>query len=152
MNINQKGFANIILIVLVVILSGAMGYLVFSQKSFAPTPTPSPTQNPTPSPTPLPTPIPSASKYPSWIKKLIAEVENYPTSDPRVSLTQYEYKNQTVYYLPVYQCCDFKSSLYNANGDFICSPDGGFTGEGDGKCSDFFTTRRNAKVIWKDSR
>jgi len=32
MNINQKGFANIVLIVLVVILAGAVGYFVFTKK------------------------------------------------------------------------------------------------------------------------
>lgn len=95
---------------------------------------------------------PPTSEYPVWIKKLIMEVESYPAQDPRVSLTQYEYKNQIVYYLPAYQCCDFFSSLYNESGDVICAPDGGFTGRGDGRCSDFFTIRQNGKVIWQDPR
>ncbi|MSR73369.1 hypothetical protein EXS61_02085 [Candidatus Parcubacteria bacterium] len=92
------------------------------------------------------------SEYPVWIKNIIAEVESYPAFDPRVSLTQYQYRNQIVYYLPVTRCCDFTSSLYNESGEFICAPDGGFTGGGDRKCSDFFTARQNAKVIWTDPR
>lgn len=94
----------------------------------------------------------TTSEYPAWIKNIIAEVESYPASNPRISLTQYQYRNQIVYYLPVTHCCDFTSSLYNESGEFICAPDGGFTGGGDGKCSDFFTARQNAKVIWTDTR
>jgi len=39
MNMNQKGFANIILIVLVVILAGAVGYFALVKKPVSPTPT-----------------------------------------------------------------------------------------------------------------
>ena len=59
MNMNQKGFANIILIVVIVILVGAVGYFAFVKKSepVAQQPTPSvTTQTPTsqqPSPTPV---------------------------------------------------------------------------------------------------
>lgn len=45
---NQKGFANIVLIVLVVILVGTVGYLAFNQKSSTSTPTPLPTPVPGP--------------------------------------------------------------------------------------------------------
>ena len=31
-------------------------------------------------------------------------------------------------------CCDIPNPLYDANGSYICSPDGGFTGTGDGSC------------------
>ncbi len=61
-HMNQKGFANILLIVLVVILAGTVGYLAFNQKSSTstsiPSPTPSPSPTTTPSPTPSPTPAP----------------------------------------------------------------------------------------------
>ncbi|TSC78333.1 MAG: hypothetical protein G01um101433_274 [Parcubacteria group bacterium Gr01-1014_33] len=156
-NLNQKGFINIALVILVVILAGAAGYLTLIKKSPQPTPipspmpTPSPLPTPTPNPTPAPTPIPTTSVYPSWIKKLITEEESDRVANPPASLTQFEYKNQTVYYLPS-RCCDIPSILYDENGNVICSPDGGFTGRGDGKCSDFFKTRQNGKVIWKDTR
>ena len=55
---NQKGFANIILVVVIIILVGAVGYFVFVKKSkpIAQQPTPTPTQTKTPvSPTPTPT-------------------------------------------------------------------------------------------------
>jgi len=39
---NQKGFANIVLVVLVIILAGVAGYFTFNQKSSSPVPTLSP--------------------------------------------------------------------------------------------------------------
>jgi len=57
MNMNQKGFANIALIVVIVILVGAVGYFAFVNKSEPITgqPTPTPTQtNTAVSPTPTP--------------------------------------------------------------------------------------------------
>ena len=55
---NQKGFANIILVIVILALLGAVGYFVFVKKSEPITqqPTPTPTQTKTPvSPTPAPT-------------------------------------------------------------------------------------------------
>jgi hypothetical protein len=55
---NQKGFANIILVVVIVVLVGVVGYFAFVKKSepVVQQPTPTPTQTKTPaSPTPTPT-------------------------------------------------------------------------------------------------
>jgi flagellar basal body-associated protein FliL len=56
MNINQKGFANIILVIVIVVLVGTIGYFAFVKKSEPvaqqPTPTPATTQTKTPAPTP----------------------------------------------------------------------------------------------------
>ena len=63
---NQKGFANIVLIGVIVVLVGVVGYLAFVKKSepiVQQQPTPTPTQTGTPAPTP--TPIPTASATPS---------------------------------------------------------------------------------------
>jgi hypothetical protein len=32
----------------------------------------------------------------------------------------------------------------------ICSPTGGITGKGDGKCEDFSTKAKHIKLIWKN--
>ncbi len=60
MNTNQKGFANIVLVVVIVILLGVVGYFAFVKKSGQvaqqPTPTPVVTQTKTPTPTPVSTP------------------------------------------------------------------------------------------------
>ena len=59
---NQKGFANIILVVVIVILVGAVGYFAFVKKSEPITQQPAPTST---SSTQTPTPTPSAAKsYP----------------------------------------------------------------------------------------
>lgn len=39
-----------------------------------------------------------------------------------------------VYYLALAPCCDRHDYLYNAQGEYICAPSGGFSGSGDGKC------------------
>jgi hypothetical protein len=97
---------------------------------------------------------PSSGRYCvelDWINKLIATFTSEPVGNPPQSIWQYEYKGQTVYYVPP-QCCDQFSTLYDAAGNVICAPDGGYTGHGDGQCTDFFTERKNEKLIWQDSR
>jgi hypothetical protein len=91
------------------------------------------------------------NENPQWVKNLIIEFQNEPVGNPPQSIWRYDYKDQTVYYVPP-QCCDQFSTLYDANGNGICAPDGGFTGHGDGHCPDFFQERKNEKLIWKDSR
>ena len=93
----------------------------------------------------------SPGEYPEWIISLVATFEKDPVGNPPQSIYQYLYNGEIVYYVPP-QCCDQFSTLYDANGKVICAPDGGFTGRGDGKCSDFFQERKNEKLIWKDSR
>lgn len=64
---NQKGFANIILVVVIVILVGAVGYFAFVKKSepIAQQPTPTPTQTTTSTKTSAPTPSPK-DETASW--------------------------------------------------------------------------------------
>lgn len=93
----------------------------------------------------------SIEPLPDWVKGKISEFQNQPVGNPPQSVWQYQYKNQTVYFIPA-QCCDQYSELYNIDGSLICAPDGGITGQGDGKCPDFFTDRKNEILIWKDSR
>jgi hypothetical protein len=88
---------------------------------------------------------------PKWLQNLIATYEKDSVGNPPQSIWQYEYHGQTVYYVPP-QCCDQFSTLFDAGGETLCAPDGGITGRGDGKCSDFFQERKNQKLIWEDSR
>jgi len=83
---NQKGFANIILVVVIVILAGAVGYFAFVKKSepVAQQPTPTSTQTNTPVlPTPThssPTPQPNTET---------PVVEKNVTSQPAYLITAY---------------------------------------------------------------
>jgi hypothetical protein len=70
---------------------------------------------------------------PKWIQGLITQYQNAPVGNPP-------------------QCCDQFSELFDVDSNFICAPDGGFTGAGDGKCSDFFQVRKSEKLIWQDQR
>lgn len=91
------------------------------------------------------------SANPAWVDKLITQFENDVVGNPPQSIWSYEFNGQVVYYIPP-QCCDQYSTLYNADGDVICAPDGGFTGIGDGKCPDFLSKRTNEQLIWNDLR
>jgi hypothetical protein len=93
----------------------------------------------------------SRNTGPSWVDHLMEEFENQPVANPPLSIWQYVYEGQVVYYVPP-RCCDIYSTLYDSEGSVLCHPDGGFTGEGDGQCRDFFEKRTDAKLIWQDVR
>ncbi|MES2836753.1 MAG: hypothetical protein V4667_04480 [Bacteroidota bacterium] len=81
----------------------------------------------------------------------IEEIENAPKRNPPVKIWSYNYKGAKVHYITSY-CCDVPSILLDENCNVICSPDGGITGNGDGKCTDFFKNRTNEKLVWEDKR
>jgi hypothetical protein len=74
-----------------------------------------------------------------------------PVANPPASITAFTYRDETVYFLPS-RCCDIPSVLYDVNGVVLCAPDGGITGQGDGRCQDFMTARRDERLIWVDPR
>jgi hypothetical protein len=88
---------------------------------------------------------------PPWVLKLIAEFLLQPVGNPPQSIWQYEFSGKTVYYVPP-QCCDMFGLLYDADGTYICAPDGGIDGRGDRRCPDFRAERTNERLVWKDSR
>jgi len=88
---------------------------------------------------------------PDWIDRLIKKIESDPVGTPPLSIWRYEYNGQVVYFVPAH-CCDIPSTLYDADGNVLCSPDGGIKGQGDGRCKGFFTDRVNEMLIWQDSR
>ena len=88
---------------------------------------------------------------PTWVDQLIEKYKSDPVGNPPQSIWRYEYNGQVVYYIPA-QCCDMYSTLYDAGGNVMCAPDGGFTGKGDGKCADFFAERTNEQLVWQDAR
>src|SRR3989338_5371336 len=70
---NQKGLANVVLIGVIVVLVGVVGYFAFVKKlePIVQQPTPTPTQTGTPAPTPTPTPTASATPSLSADRKSI---------------------------------------------------------------------------------
>ncbi|MBL4658687.1 MAG: hypothetical protein JKX73_11845 [Flavobacteriales bacterium] len=74
-----------------------------------------------------------------------------PPQLPALSIWEYKYKGNTVYLVPA-PCCDQFNPVYNLECEVICHPDGGITGKGDGKCTDFHSTASDKKLVWQDSR
>ena len=93
----------------------------------------------------------SAPAREPWIDGLIARFEAEPVANPPHRIVQYRYHEKTVYYVPP-SCCDQPSTLYDEKGRGLCSPDGGFTGRGDGRCADFAEKRGEGVLIWSDPR
>jgi hypothetical protein len=88
---------------------------------------------------------------PACIKKKINQLAQGPVTNPPAKIYSYQYRGKTVYYFPP-KCCDIPSTLYDADCNIICAPDGGLTGAGDGRCADFFSSRTAERLIWEDKR
>ncbi len=88
---------------------------------------------------------------PAAIQKKIDDIKKADVQNPPTVVYSYDYKGEKVFYFSA-PCCDRYSDLFNAKGEIICHPDGGFTGKGDGECSDFGEKRANEVLIWKDER
>ncbi len=86
-----------------------------------------------------------------WLNQLIQKLQEEQPANPPAKIYRYTYNNQEVYYLTG-RCCDIPSQLFDKDGKQLCEPDGGITGKGDGRCSDFFEKRQNETLIWKDKR
>ncbi|MFQ5559076.1 MAG: hypothetical protein ACE5FU_00625 [Nitrospinota bacterium] len=86
-----------------------------------------------------------------WLLALIKKLRSEPVANPPLKIFQYLYNGEMVYYLPP-GCCDIFGNLYNKTGEIICHPGGGITGAGDGRCKDFFSSRSNEILIWRDKR
>ena len=93
----------------------------------------------------------SSADWPPFVDNLIAQLRGSEKRNPPASIQRYTYNGVEVYYVPPY-CCDVPGELYNRDGSFICAPDGGITGQGDGKCPDFFRERSNEELVWADPR
>jgi len=79
------------------------------------------------------------------------QIANQPVTNPPSAIFSYRYRGELVYFRPQ-RCCDIPSVLYEADGGVRCHPDGGLSGRGDGRCSDFFSARTEERLIWRDPR
>ncbi len=93
----------------------------------------------------------SSAKLPACINKMIADFTKAEVENPPRKIYSYNYQGKTVYYVTP-PCCDFYSDLYDDNCNLIGHPDGGITGKGDGKMTDFHSTKSAEKLLWEDKR
>lgn len=87
---------------------------------------------------------------PLW---LMQKIDNFIAGsiDRPMTIRQFEYQDAVVYHFAS-QCCDQFNYLYDTIGNVICAPDGGISGRGDGKCSDFAKTSIAGSIIWEDKK
>lgn len=88
---------------------------------------------------------------PACINKKIAQIKAQSKWNPPAEVNEYTYQGKKVY-LFTSDCCDQYIMLYDGSCNYLCSPSGGITGNGDGKCSDFYTEAKHERLVWKDSR
>ena len=88
---------------------------------------------------------------PVFIKNKIKEIKEGEVWNPPAKVFRYKYNGSAVYFFPA-RCCDVQSELYDENFTKICSPNGGYSGRGDGKCLDFLQHRTEEELIWEDTR
>lgn len=93
----------------------------------------------------------SEKNIPDCIKEKIKSIEQEKVWNPPAKIFQYQYLGKTVFYIPSH-CCDIPGEVLDENCNVVCNPDGGITGKGDGRCTDFFNKRSEEKLIWSDSR
>ncbi len=94
--------------------------------------------------------VPEATKdIPEWLDKIIREFESGEAGAPPDFIGKYEYGGETVYYVAP-RCCDIFSDLYDVDGTLIAHPDGGITGQGDGREPGFRPVKNVKNVIWEN--
>ncbi|HJY23729.1 MAG TPA: hypothetical protein VJ279_12630 [Hanamia sp.] len=71
-----------------------------------------------------------------------------PNEGSPISVTRYQYRNQTVYYM-VSPCCDKYNVVYDSACNVLGYPDGGYTGRGDAKMPNFKKEAKDEKMIWE---
>ncbi len=97
------------------------------------------------------TAIIDSSRIPECIQVKIDSIGKEARWNPPAQVDQYTYNNQTVYFFTS-DCCDQFNLAYNSSCHVICAPSGGFSGKGDGRCSEFLKTAQHVKLVWKDPR
>lgn len=85
---------------------------------------------------------------PTCIKNKIDSFKVKEIHERPQKVVEYIYKGKKVYYV-VMPCCDFFNEVFDDKCNFLGSPDGGFTGKGDGKLPDFFAEAKNEKLVWE---
>jgi len=88
---------------------------------------------------------------PQWLRSRIQTILATRKRNPIIRISRYDYEGETVYYESA-PCCDQQSILYDAQGKVLCHPEGGITGKGDGKCTNFDKRKTNEQLVWQDPR
>lgn len=89
---------------------------------------------------------------PWWLKRRLKAWAREDGASPRVlSVWRLQHKGATAYLVHA-GCCDRMNTLYSAYGFELCSPSGGFTGEGDGRCPTPEDPGTHRELVWEHPR
>ncbi|WP_111709674.1 DUF6970 domain-containing protein [Lutibacter citreus] len=92
----------------------------------------------------------SEEEIPACIENKIETIMNNNVTNPPTEVWKWV-DNGATYFHITSDCCDQYNYLYNKNCKVLCSPDGGFTGKGDGNCP-VFTSNIVKTLVWQDDR
>jgi hypothetical protein len=84
---------------------------------------------------------------PTCIKNKIDSFKLKEAHERPQRVIEYMYKGKKVYYVAM-PCCDFFNEVYDDKCNLLGVPDGGFSGQGDGKLPDFFKEAKSEKLVW----
>ncbi len=87
---------------------------------------------------------------PACIEHMIKQRRRAPVQNPPASVWKWEVDGQVYYYFTG-DCCDQFNELYDSECNYVCAPDGGLSGQGDGQCP-AFNGPIEKSLIWQDPR
>jgi hypothetical protein len=87
---------------------------------------------------------------PSCIEKKIRKIQKDGVNNPPAQVWKWVANGKTYYYITS-DCCDQYNYLYDNNCIQVCAPDGGDSGNGDGKCPNFNGSIEKT-LVWEDIR
>jgi hypothetical protein len=88
---------------------------------------------------------------PACLQQRIDSIQKEPRWNPPAEVNEYIYKGKQVFLFNS-DCCDFFNPLVDSNCNYICSPSGGITGQGDLTCRDFDSLSKHVRLVWRDKR
>ena len=88
-----------------------------------------------------------STQLPTCIKNKIDSFKLKEPHERPQRVIEYMYKGKKVYYIAM-PCCDFFNEVYDDKCNLLGVPDGGFSGQGDGKLPDFFKEATAEKLVW----
>lgn len=91
---------------------------------------------------------PTPKAVPDCIQTIIQQNGRFNTNLSVVAITRYKYQGRYVYF-GLSDCCDMYNLLFDNTCQTLCSPSGGFSGGGDGRCANFFKEATEKTEIWQ---
>jgi hypothetical protein len=86
-------------------------------------------------------------ELPEWLVAKISGYEAGPAREAPIEIWQISYQGRPAFFF-ISPCCDRFNPLFSLSGENICSPSGGFSGSGDGKCPKPIDRGTEPRFVW----